>query len=92
MEKTSIGIQAKLEPQSISILGQSSTYARKAKEIRFSITLVSCQKSLRVNSNCKKQLGIQNLSRYHVTVFWAVGLCIVAKSIRDTSGGSWRCP
>jgi hypothetical protein len=34
-----------------------------------------------------ESIGIQNLSRCCVAVFWAVGLCIVLESIRGVSRG-----
>jgi hypothetical protein len=49
--KTSVHVEDKLEPQSISIVSQSSIFARKAKEIRYSMAPVSSEISLRVNIN-----------------------------------------
>lgn len=36
-----------------------------------------------------KQVGVQNLSRWVVTIFWVIGPCIVLKSIMYASRGPW---
>jgi hypothetical protein len=63
---------------------ERSTYARKAKEITFTMELVSCPTKIGVVHNHQNTTDFQN--RFCVApLFWPDGPCIQLESIRDTS-------
>ena len=94
MEKTSVGVQAKLlEAQSLSILSRSSEYATKAKEIGFSMAPVSYQNSLRVNINCQNKWTYIICQGVKSPPFGPLGyVSYPSKSIRDTFRGLGAAP
>jgi hypothetical protein len=61
-----------------------STYARKAKEVTFSMTLVSCPTKIGVVRNHKKVLIFRTIFDA-APLFWPDEPCIQLESLRDTS-------
>jgi hypothetical protein len=61
-----------------------STYARKAKEIKFPMELVSCPTKIGVVRNLQNTTNFQN-SFGAAPLFWPDGPCIQLESIRDAS-------